>query len=170
MVTEIPMDEDVQQLLEPKLPDWLPVVDESKEVVISRRIFDRLSIPRIERLHPNSLNPSLAERGAQEMEVICGMYSAEPRNLRLFQAGTHMPWHTNSDVPGTRIYFVYNEEPGSAFKYRDPDTGRIETIEEPVGWSAKQFVIPEQGFLWHAVFAAGIRLCVGLLVPEEDAP
>lgn len=161
------MDPDVEELVEPILEEWLSRHGESEEVVISRRIFDRLSCPGEDRLHPLSRNLNLLEEMPQQLELIAGLYGAEPRNGLVFAPGTHLPWHTNSDEPGVRLYFIYNAQEGSVFRYRCPDTDQVITEEEPAGWSAREFEIPEAGLLWHTVFAAGLRLSIGLRLPKQ---
>ena len=53
-----------------------------------------------------------------------------------------MGWHTNSDYPGDRWYFVYNDKKESSFfRYIDNESGKMITKWEPQGWCLNHFVL-----------------------------
>lgn len=72
-------------------------------------------------------------------------------------------WHTNQhERPGYnyRVYVTNNEKRGSVFKYILPDTNKVISYEEPIGWYAKVFSIEKE--LLHCVKANGPRYSFGL--------
>ena len=84
-----------------------------------------------------------------------------------YRPGGYMGWHTNSRVPGWRIYVTYAEEAGkSFFRYRDPATGTVVTSWDD-GWDLRAFAVERHRPLWHSVYAGTNRFSFGYrLVPE----
>jgi hypothetical protein len=82
----------------------------------------------------------------------------EPRGNFLYNTGSFMGWHTNSDIPGTRVYVAYSQQDnGSYFKYvdRSGDTPKIITDWDTKGWNVRVFNpygVPTN-YLWHCVDA-----------------
>lgn len=81
------------------------------------------------------------------------------------------PWHTNHWFPGKRSYWVWNKSEGSFFRYRHPVTGEIITDYESVGWTHRSFSFPNEQhdiskMLWHCVYAADIRVVLGVKVED----
>jgi hypothetical protein len=74
----------------------------------------------------------------------------------------YMGWHTNHRPPthgsDFRVYITHNQFEGNTFKYV---TDKVNTIEEPLGWSIKVFDVTKP--LWHCVTALrGGRYSLGL--------
>jgi hypothetical protein len=81
-----------------------------------------------------------------------------------YPPGSYMGWHTNSRVPGWRIYVNYAEQEGkSFFRYRDPDTGGIVTLNDR-HWNIRIFKISRDKPLWHAVYSDTHRFSMGYMV------
>ena len=79
-------------------------------------------------------------------------------------------WHTNSDSPGERIYFVWAEEDNkSFFRYKDTDTGEIITKWEKKGWQINRFKIPieDEKLFWHCVGSYTNRFSIGFNQPDR---
>lgn len=83
----------------------------------------------------------------------------------------YMGWHTNhSQSPRykvepklERVYFVYNTQEGSYFRYRDPENGEFITINEPKGWSMNVFKIKNNPpYFWHCLYSSDVRFSIGL--------
>jgi hypothetical protein len=71
-------------------------------------------------------------------------------------------------VPGWRIYVNYAEQEGrSFFRYRDPDTGRIITLNDKP-WNIRIFKISHDKPLWHAVYSETNRFSMGYMVIRES--
>ena len=67
------------------------------------------------------------------------------------------------------MYVNYAEEPGrSFFRYRDPDTGKIETSIDRE-WNFRLFQITPEKPLWHAVYSDTNRFSLGYMVTEQAA-
>jgi len=106
-------------------------------------------------------------------ERICQLITGPPRADLLvsghlfYPPGGYMGWHTNSRVPGWRIYVTYAEEPGkSFFRYRDPGTGEVVTSWDD-GWDLRAFSAERKRPFWHSVYSDTNRFSFGYrLVPE----
>lgn len=103
------------------------------------------------------------------LEKITGKTYVAHRGNFYYPHTGYMGWHTNSDVPGTRIYIAYSEEQnGSYFKYvdRTEDTPRIVTDWDNKGWTVRMFqpsANPKE-YLWHCVGAPhSARMSFGFL-------
>jgi hypothetical protein len=82
----------------------------------------------------------------------------------LYPPGGYMGWHTNSRVPGRRLYLSYVAEPGrSFFRYRDPDSSEVVTTWDN-GLDLRVFDIDRSRPLWHAVYSDTYRLSFGYRV------
>lgn len=81
--------------------------------------------------------------------------------------GGFMGWHTNSDMPGKRIYVAYaSEENGSYFKYFDEESQQTVVDWDEKGLNVRAFDInrdPEQLY-WHCVYADKPRISYGFLL------
>jgi len=110
----------------------------------------------------------------RRMHVIMGKIFPRERGLHTvgsghfwYPAGAYMGWHTNSGVPGWRVYINYAEEPGkSFFRYRDPTTGKIVTLMDKE-WNIRIFRIDKNIPLWHAVYSETNRFSIGYMVIKQ---
>jgi len=85
-----------------------------------------------------------------------------------YPSGSYMGWHTNSGVPGWRVYINYAEEEGkSLFRYRDPKTSEITTLMDKE-WNIRIFRITRENALWHAVYSSTNRFSLGYIVYRES--
>jgi hypothetical protein len=85
-----------------------------------------------------------------------------------YPPGSYMGWHTNSRVPGWRIYVNYTEQEGqSFFRYRNPDTGGIVTLNDRE-WNIRVFRITRNKPLWHAVRSDTNRFSMGYMVTRQS--
>ena len=81
-----------------------------------------------------------------------------------YPSGSYMGWHTNSGVPGWRVYINYAEEEGkSFFRYRDPKTSEITTLMDKE-WNMRIFRITSENALWHAVYSSTNRFSLGYII------
>jgi len=85
-----------------------------------------------------------------------------------YPSGSYMGWHTNSGVPGWRVYINYAEDEGkSFFRYRDPATSEITTLMDKE-WNIRIFRIASEKPLWHAVYSSTNRFSLGYIVYRES--
>jgi len=85
-----------------------------------------------------------------------------------YPSGSYMGWHTNSGVPGWRVYINYAEEEGkSLFRYRDPVTSEITTLMDKE-WNIRIFRITSKNPLWHAVYSGTNRFSLGYIIYRES--
>lgn len=86
-----------------------------------------------------------------------------------YPAGSYMGWHTNSRVPGWRVYINYAEQPGKSwFRYREPGSGDIVTLVDDV-WNLRIFRISSEIPVWHTVYSDTDRFSFGYMVHERKA-
>jgi hypothetical protein len=83
----------------------------------------------------------------------------ECTNAILYQPHSMMEWHTNSDNPGTRIYYVYTEGE-SIFRYIDLNGNEVLSYDN-VGWTVREFTIPTDALLWHTIWTEKKRYAFG---------
>jgi hypothetical protein len=85
-----------------------------------------------------------------------------------YPPGSYMSWHTNSGVPGWRVYINYAEEEGkSFFRYRDSSTSNIVTLTDKE-WNIRIFRITRTNPLWHAVYSNTNRFSLGYIIYRES--
>lgn len=85
-----------------------------------------------------------------------------------YPPGAYMGWHTNSKVPGWRIYVNYAEqEARSFFRYRDSASGDIITLHDR-HWNIRIFRIRAGQPLWHAVYSDTHRFSMGYMVYRDS--
>jgi hypothetical protein len=82
-------------------------------------------------------------------------------NAIIYGPNSCMTWHTNSDDPGTRIYYSYTTKL-SIFRYLDKTTGKVIDDIDNIGWTARRFdITDETNPLWHTIWTNGIRFSFG---------
>lgn len=80
-------------------------------------------------------------------------------NCIIYQANSAMGWHTNSDNPGTRIYYTYTL--GNAiFRFKDHSDNIVDDYDN-YGWTARSFHIDSTKPLWHTIWTDQIRFSFG---------
>jgi hypothetical protein len=85
-----------------------------------------------------------------------------------YPSGSYMGWHTNSGVPGWRVYINYAEEEGkSFFRYKDAMTSEIVTLTDKE-WNIRIFRISRENPLWHAVYSGTNRFSLGYVIYTES--
>lgn len=78
----------------------------------------------------------------------------------MYPPGAYCGWHTNSDLPGMRIYFIWvKEDKKSFFRYVDADD-KVMTVWDKKGWNVRSFNINHTP-LWHCVYSDTIRISFG---------
>lgn len=159
----------------PQMEKWkdylIPRASEGTEIKLSEQVFRRMTPPRKDRPHPKSQIFSMLQGfgGQPEVFLMLDLLGVdELRNALCFEPGNVIHWHTNSEVPGKRVYYVFNEVAGSLFAYKD-DQGNLIYEEEPEGWIAREFTVPDpdDSLFWHAVWAKGHRVSIGFLAEED---
>jgi len=87
-----------------------------------------------------------------------------------YPAGAFMAWHTNSQVPGWRIYINYAEtEDESFFRYQHPESQKIITLSDK-RWNIRIFRITKTQPLWHCVYSKTNRFSLGYMVKIRKKP
>lgn len=81
-----------------------------------------------------------------------------------YPVGGFMGWHTNSDAPFERLYLVYSETGESWFRYRDPVTSEIVSVQDNKGWNVYNFTTPNDQLFWHCVYSECNRFSFGFRI------
>ena len=81
-----------------------------------------------------------------------------------YPPGSFMGWHTNQRAPGWRLYVTVASSPGkSFFRYRNPESGAIETSWDR-GFDVRLFRVGDKQPLWHSVYSETDRFSFGFLI------
>lgn len=150
-------------------PDKKPTEDPDKDLETIKKMIDADVIEQQHYITPE--NTSRSRRGFSNRisyppiflhdltyRIACILkkhYDAEtvrPRGVFYYPPHAECYWHTNSDVPGKRVYLTWAEDDDkSFFKYYDNTTEKIVTKYDKKGWNINEFDIPEEGYFWHYI-------------------
>ncbi len=90
--------------------------------------------------------------------------------LLFYPPGGYIGWHTNSRVPGWRLYINYVEEPGkSFFRYWDSEAKEIITRWD-TGYDFRLFKVDQKKLFWHAVYSDTYRYSIGYRIVGPSEP
>lgn len=82
-------------------------------------------------------------------------------NAIIYGPNSYMTWHSNSDDPGTRIYYSYSNKL-SIFRYIDKTTGQVVDDIDNAGWTAREFYISDESNpFWHTIWSSSLRFSFG---------
>lgn len=91
----------------------------------------------------------------------------------LYPKGGYMGWHHNANAPGYNILLSWSKTGTGYFRYMDPITKEIVTMQDTPGWTCKvgyygRFDEPNR-MVWHCANAEREeRLTLGYIIPHED--
>lgn len=88
-----------------------------------------------------------------------------PSGCWIYTAGGYQGWHTNSDVPGQRLYVAWAEASGKSGMRFLVDGAVVESPDQ-AGWNVRLFTPP----IWHSVYANCLRASVGFICRESTLP
>lgn len=129
--------------------------------------FSSWTIPQGDLTQVPFAGPSMIANGAdaEPVKTAAALLNAKSiTNAMVYAPMSGMYWHTNSDLPGTRLYYTFSLDK-SVFKYVDPDTGEIHEDWDTVGgWTARTFDVSKERPFWHCVWSAGRRFSFGFMV------
>jgi hypothetical protein len=88
-----------------------------------------------------------------------------------YPKGGFMGWHNNWNCPGYNILLSYTENGNGFFRYQDPVSKEIVTMDDIPGWSVKVGYYGEKSeadkVYWHCARAYEERLTLGYVIPNE---
>lgn len=84
-----------------------------------------------------------------------------------------MGWHNNSDCPGDVVLLTWTKNGNGFFRYEDPQTKEIVTLNDTPGWSCKlghfgSLYEPDKVF-WHCCSTEELRITVAWVFPTLQA-
>lgn len=90
----------------------------------------------------------------------------------LYPRGGYMGWHHNANAPGYNILLSWSERGTGFFRYQDPITKEIVTMQDTPGWTCKvgyygPWHEPDKIY-WHCASAhEEERVTLGYIIPHE---
>jgi hypothetical protein len=86
-------------------------------------------------------------------------------NYGLYPPLSSMEWHTNSNAPGTRQYYIFTLGE-SIFRFYDIENEKyIEDYHEK-GWTIRNFRAEVEPLVWHTIWTEKPRFAFGFLWPD----
>lgn len=79
----------------------------------------------------------------------------------VYPPGGGQGWHTNSNLPGIRVYAAWSENGNSGMVFYE--NGEIRVDRDKPGWNVRAFKVP----CWHAVWAECWRISIGFNVAGD---
>ena len=91
----------------------------------------------------------------------------------LYPKGGYMGWHHNANASGYNILLSWSEKGTGFFRYQDPITKEIVTMQDTPGWTCKVGYYgawhEADKIYWHCAQAAHEeRLTLGYIIPHKD--
>lgn len=89
----------------------------------------------------------------------------------LYPKGGYMGWHHNANAPGYNILLSWSKDGKGFFRYQDPITKEIVTMQDSPGWTCKvgyygPWHEPDRIY-WHCASAAEEeRVTLGYIIPH----
>lgn len=64
-------------------------------------------------------------------------------------------WHSDTDIFGNYIFIVYQQDKEGYYRYRDPNTNEIITLEQQVGWNiySHRLGAKKNDTVWHCAWS-----------------
>jgi hypothetical protein len=91
----------------------------------------------------------------------------------IYPANGFMSWHNNSDASGHNVLFTWSENGNGFFRYEDPITKEIVTLDDSPGWTCKVGYFGKMGeqdkLFWHCCSTEEIRITVAWIFPTLQA-
>jgi hypothetical protein len=135
---------------------------------VTRELFDAQELPTRDLTGGYFLDGSTHTHLAimapkHELNPLAELVGAnENTNLIVYGANSCMGWHTNSDMPGDRIYYTFTL--GKAiFRYVNQNGQIIDDIDNS-GWTVRKFPVQKDPLLWHTIWTEKIRFSFGFWV------
>lgn len=127
------------------------------------------------------LNENLAEWDNQEGYVVARPKFVSVRKkmfevnalAAVYPANGYMSWHTNADAPGYNVLLTWSEKGNGFFRYQDPVTKEIITMQDKSGWNCKVGYFGKHAetdkLFWHCCGTAELRITVAWIFPTVEA-
>lgn len=90
----------------------------------------------------------------------------------LYPKGGYMGWHHNANAPGYNILLSWSEKGTGYFRYQDPITREIVTVNDTPGWTCKVGYYgswtEKDKIIWHCANAEHEeRFTLGYIIPHQ---
>lgn len=86
-----------------------------------------------------------------------------------YPENSFISWHTNENCAGKNIILSYSTDGLGFFKFQDPITNEIITIQDEKGWNAKmgEFGPDMENRVWHCARNYGPRITIAYVIDNE---
>lgn len=94
--------------------------------------------------------------------------------LAIYPPKGYIGWHHNGKATGLNVLFTYSEKGDGYFKYRDPKTKEIVTVNDKPGWQMKMGYYPScesndiDDLFWHCAYTEEYRYSVAFIVDDKN--
>ena len=91
----------------------------------------------------------------------------------IYPASGYMSWHTNANDSGYNVLLTWSENGNGFFRYQDPITKEIVTMQDKPGWNCKvgyfgKHTEPDKVF-WHCCSTDELRISLAWIFPTVEA-
>ena len=91
----------------------------------------------------------------------------------IYPASGYMSWHTNANDFGHNVLLTWSETGNGFFRYQDPITKEVVTMQDKPGWNCKvgyfgKHTEPDKLF-WHCCSTDELRISVAWIFPTVEA-
>ena len=119
-------------------------------------VKDKLDVVKLH--NANNIDNNFIHECLEECKSI--LNASELTNAIMYRPMSEMPWHTDFENPGTRIYYTFTA--GEAiFRYRE-SSGKIIEDYDNAGWTVRMFKAGDTDeLLWHSVWTEKPRFSFG---------
>ena len=91
----------------------------------------------------------------------------------IYPANGYMSWHTNADASGYNVLLTWSENGNGFFRYQDPITKEIVTMQDKPGWNCKVGYFGKHTetdkLVWHCCSTDELRISVAWIFPTVEA-
>lgn len=107
-----------------------------------------------------------------EQDMVAYMGARNCAVFMYYPTNGYMGWHHNANAHGLNLLLSYTKNGNGWFRYRDPITEEIITMEDKPGWGAKvgyygKWDEPDKIY-WHCARTYEPRLTMGFIIPNND--
>ena len=106
----------------------------------------------------------------KELPAFIGAHSNALFNY--YPSKGYVGWHTNWNANAYQILFSWSETGESWFKYRDPETKEVVTVQDKPGWNCRHYYFGHKSerdnHCWHAMYTECERITLAFKVVNGE--
>lgn len=153
--------------------EYLDEVDKDTHVGFPEHTYglDLMDIHCLDPLHPlfREFRQKVVDTDGKMLRFFGARFSAVKM---YYPTNGFMGWHNNWNCPGENLLLSYTKTGNGWFRYRDPITKEIVTMDDKPGWTAKVGYYGRKDepdkIYWHCARAYEERLTLGFVIPDKQ--